>query len=201
MFLITQQALRLFSCLPILAMCEVTSGSALIFQPPRPVSARQPQTTVWRALLLCFSKNRMSYLVAVLAPSPLFGLGFGVLNFDFGDLLYRRTSQDWELRHLLEAVCCGLKWDRCMWLNPRNLDWSTAGPPPPYSTFQTWGTQIHCKDRLCTASNSQERKSRSVPAAYDSRVIEFTPRAQHNADSVYRECLDKPSHLFFLSST
>lgn len=52
----------------------------------------------------------------------------------------------------------------------------------------------------CRASSLQERKSWSVPAAYDSRVIEFTPRAQHNADSVYTECLDEPSHLFFLSS-
>lgn len=72
-FFIMQAALGLFSCLPISAMCEETSGSALIFQPPRLVSAQQPQTTVWRALLL-FSvsvKNRLSYFVAMLAPSPL----------------------------------------------------------------------------------------------------------------------------------
>lgn len=46
-FVIMQPTLGLFSCLPISAACEDTSGSALIFQPPRPVRVQQPQTIVW----------------------------------------------------------------------------------------------------------------------------------------------------------
>lgn len=37
-FLVMQPTPGLFSCLTISAMCEETSGSALILQPPRPVS-------------------------------------------------------------------------------------------------------------------------------------------------------------------
>lgn len=48
------------------------------------------------------------------SQSPVFGLGFWVLNFGFWDLLYGRTFPDRGSRHLPEAACCGLKQDRCM---------------------------------------------------------------------------------------
>ena len=73
-------------------MCEETSGSVLIYQPPRPVSAQEPQTTVWRAVSV---KNRLLYLVALLAPSLLcLAWDFWVLNFGLQVLLYGCTFPD-----------------------------------------------------------------------------------------------------------
>lgn len=99
-FLVMQPTPGLFSCLTISAMCEETSGSALILQPPRPVSNLKP---LCGELYVFVSVKIDSYLVVVLAPlSSVFGLGYWILNFALWDYM------DMHSQTVDKGICLGL---------------------------------------------------------------------------------------------